>query len=55
MGFGAGSAGLFLEDESEGRTGNTGKENRRKVGKIKSGWIKSNQSMLEKQKEIFLT
>jgi len=27
MGFGAGSVGLFLGDESEGRTGDMGKEN----------------------------
>ena len=27
MGFGAGSVGLFLGDESEGRTGDNGREN----------------------------
>jgi len=37
MGFGAGSVGLFLGDESERRTGDMGKEN---AGEIKSVWVK---------------
>jgi len=42
MGFGAGSVGLLLGDESEGRTGDMGKEKaeNKKVGEIKSVWIK---------------
>ena len=41
MGFGAGYVGMFLGDDSEGKTEDKGKENTgQKVVKTKSCWIK---------------
>ena len=37
MGFGAGYVGLFLGDESEGRTGDKGKEKTK--GRSKKEWL----------------